>query len=83
MEESKAPSDLRRRCEEALERVRPLLERDGGTVELVGVDEREGTVFVRFQGACSGCPLSGMTLQLGIEQELRASIPEVRRVVAV
>jgi len=79
----KAPGDLHRRCEEALERVRPFLERDGGTVELVRVDEGEGIAYVRLRGACSGCPLSGMTLRLGIEHEVRTSVPEIRQVVAV
>jgi Fe-S cluster biogenesis protein NfuA len=76
-------TDLYRRCEEALGRVRPLLEMDGGSVELVSVDEEDGIVCIRFQGACCGCPSSGMTLQMGIEHKLKASVPEVRRVVAV
>jgi len=76
-------TDLYRRCEEDLGRVRPLLEMDGGSVELVSVNEEDGVVFVRLQGACCGCPSSGMTLQMGIESELKASVPEVRRVVAV
>ncbi len=88
-EESKAPEagaesrDLYRRCEEALARVRPYLQRDGGSVELVSDNEQDGIVFIRFQGACCGCPSSAMTLHMGIEHELKASVPEVKRVVAV
>jgi len=76
-------SDLYRRCEVALDRVRPLLEMDGGSVELVSVNEQDGIVFIRFQGACCGCPSSAMTLHMGIENELKTSVPEVRQVVAV
>ncbi len=88
MEEQKRASeepakDFYRRCDEALDRVRPLLEMDGGSVELVSVDEQNGTVFIRFRGACSGCPSSAMTLHMGIEHELKSSIPDVKRVVAV
>ena len=68
---------------EVIERVRPYLQRDGGDVELVNVNEEEGIVFVRLQGACSGCPSSSMTLQMGIKKELQASVPEVKEVIPV
>jgi len=56
---------MRELVEQALEKIRPMLQQDGGNVELVGVD---GTVVkVRLQGACHGCPMSRMTLKAGIE----------------
>lgn len=52
----------------------------GGTIKLVGVSE-EGDVQVRFGGTCRGCPMSGVTLKLGVEERLRALVPGVRKVV--
>jgi len=69
------------KVEEILDKVRPILERDGGNVELVGVDG--GTVKVKLVGACAGCPLSQLTLKNGIERILKQEIPEVKEVVSV
>ena len=66
----------------ALEDVRPMLQADGGDVELVEVTE-EGIVKVRLQGACQGCPMSQMTVKNGIEQLLKEKVPGVAEVVAV
>jgi len=67
----------------ALADIRPALQRDGGDVELVEVDEKEGVVKVKLTGACKGCPMSTMTLTMGIEKVIKAAIPEVKKVVAV
>ena len=75
--------ELFRRVDEVLDRIRPYVQLDGGHVELVDVDESDGVVHIRFQGSCQGCPSSAMTLQMGIENEIRMSIPEIKRVVAV
>ena len=72
---------MRERVEAALEQVRPSLQADGGDVELVDVDG--GLVSLRLTGACAGCPMSTMTLKMGIERILRREIPEVEEVVAV
>ena len=69
------------KVEEVLDKVRPVLVRDGGNVELVGVDD--GTVKVKLVGACAGCPMSTLTLKNGIERILKQEIPEVKEVVAV
>ncbi len=66
---------------EILDKIRPQLQRDGGDVELVEVND--GTVQVRLTGACAGCPMSAMTLKMGIEKILKEQIPEVKEVVAV
>jgi len=68
--------------EEVLNKIRPALVRDGGNVELVDVND-EGKVEVKLTGACAGCPMSEMTLKMGIEQILKQEIPEVKEVVAV
>ena len=69
------------KVEEVLEKIRPNLIRDGGNVELVEVND--GTVKLRLTGACAGCPMSSMTLKMGIERILKQEIPEVKEVVAV
>jgi len=67
---------------EVVESIRPMLQNDGGDIELVGIDE-DMTVRVRLQGACKGCPGAAMTLKMGVERLLKERIPEVKEVVAV
>jgi len=74
---------LKERVQESLNTVRPALQADGGDVELVDVDDEEGIVSVRLTGACGGCPMSTMTLKMGIERTLRQQVPEVKRVESV
>lgn len=71
------------RVDEALNRIRPYVQQDGGNVELVNVNEEDGVAFIRFQGSCQGCPSSAATLQQGIENEIRSSVPEIKQVLAV
>ncbi len=73
---------IRERVQGVLNLIRPAIQADGGDVELVDVDA-EGVVQIRFHGACHGCPSSSMTLQDGIQRNLREKVPEVSRVVAV
>ncbi len=73
---------MKEKVEAALEKVRPSLQADGGDVELVEVTP-EGVVKVRLTGACSGCPMREMTLQMGIGRALKEEISEVKEVVAV
>jgi Fe-S cluster biogenesis protein NfuA len=62
--------------------IRPAVQADGGDIELVGVSDA-GVVQIRFHGACHGCPSSTMTLQMGIERNLREQVPEVTSVIPV
>ncbi len=73
---------MRERVEQALDTIRPALNADGGDVELVEVTE-DGIAKVKLVGACGGCPMSQMTLQMGIERVLKKEIPELKSVVAV
>lgn len=66
-----------------IEKIRPLLQADGGDIELVGVDEKTGKVSVRLQGACRGCPGAAMTLKMGVERHLKEKVPAVTEVVPV
>ncbi len=65
--------------EKALEEIRPMLQADGGDVELVEIDE-DNVVKVRLTGACGGCPMAMMTLKEGIERRLKSAVPEVEAV---
>lgn len=67
---------------QVLEQIRPNLQGDGGDMEYVGVDE-DGVVSLELQGACAGCPMSQLTLSMGIERVLKEHVPGVTRVVAV
>jgi len=72
---------VRDRVEKALAELRLRLQADGGDIELLGVND--GVVKVRMKGACAGCPMSIMTLKMGVEQHLKKKIPEIVRVDAV
>ena len=73
---------MKEKVEAALNKIRPMLQADGGDVELVDVDEN-GLVKVRLQGACAGCPMSQMTIKNGVEKVLKEQIPEVSAVESV
>jgi len=72
---------MREDVERALAKIRPALQADGGDVELLDVNE--GVVRLRLKGACSGCPMSTMTLRLGIEKVIKEQVPEIKEVIAV
>ena len=72
---------MREKVEAALEKIRPALRADGGDVELV--DVKDGVVTVRLTGACGSCPMSTMTLRLGVERVIRKDVPEIKELVAV
>lgn len=67
---------------EVIETIRPMLQNDGGDIELVGVDV-DKTVRVRLQGACRGCPGARMTLKMGVERVLRQKLSDIKEVIAV
>lgn len=69
---------MKEKVEAVINKIRPMLQADGGDVELVDVED--GIVKVRLQGACAGCPMSQMTLKNGIERFLKKEIPEVKSV---
>jgi Fe-S cluster biogenesis protein NfuA len=72
---------FKEQVEKVLNKIRPNLVADGGNVELV--DVANGTVKVKLTGACFGCPMSTLTLKMGIERMLKAELPQVKEVVAV
>ncbi len=73
---------MKEKVTEALDKIRPSLQADGGDVELIDV-QQDGIVKVRLKGACAGCPMSQMTLKNGIERYLKQTVPEVQGVESV
>ena len=73
---------LEDKVREVISSIRPMLQNDGGDIELVGI-EPDNTVKVRLQGACRGCPGAQMTLKMGVERLLKERVPEVKEVAAV
>lgn len=69
------------KIEQALDQIRPMIQSHGGDVELVRFEK--DTVYVRFIGACATCPISSYTLKVGIEEQLKSALPEIKQVVAV
>jgi Fe-S cluster biogenesis protein NfuA len=72
---------VEKRVQKALDEIRPNIQADGGDIELVAV--QKGTVKVRLQGHCAGCPMSAMTLKQGIETHIKKKVPEILKVEAV
>jgi len=74
---------MEKEIKKILEKIRPGLQMDGGDVELVDVDEKKGIVKVRLMGHCATCPMSQMTLKMGIESEIKKAVKGVKEVLAV
>jgi len=73
---------MREKVLEALDQVRPMLQADGGNVELVEVTA-DGVVKVKLTGSCGCCPMSQMTLKMGIERILKKAVPEIKEVISI
>ncbi|MFH1616264.1 MAG: NifU family protein [Planctomycetota bacterium] len=73
---------FKEKVDEVIDSIRPMLQNDGGDIELVGIEE-DNSVKVRLQGACRGCPGARMTLKMGVERLLKEKVPEVKEVIAV
>ena len=75
-------TDLRDKVEPVIDNIRPMLQEDGGDIELIDVKD-DGTVKVRLVGACAGCAMSQYTLKFSVERLLKHEIPEVTNVESV
>lgn len=76
-------AEKKQEIEQVLESIRPVIQADGGDVQLLGYDEESGVVRLRLLGACESCPISMMTLKEGIEKRLRSTVQGVVEVTAV
>ncbi|MCK5511078.1 NifU family protein [Candidatus Parcubacteria bacterium] len=74
---------MEEKIKKALDKVRPSMQADGGDVEFIKWDEKNGQVQVRLMGMCVGCPMAQITLKQGIEAEVKKAVPEVKEVAAV
>ena len=72
---------MKEKVEHALDKIRPALRADGGDVELV--DVKDGVATVRLTGACGSCPMSTMTLKMGVERVIKEEVPEIKELIAV
>lgn len=70
-----------KKIEKAIAIVRPFIQQDGGDVTFVSYEN--GVVMVALQGACEGCPLSSVTLKMGLEKEIKKHVPEIKEVIAL
>jgi Fe-S cluster biogenesis protein NfuA len=70
---------MKERVEKIINELKPMLQADGGDIELVEVTD-DGVVKVRLTGACGSCPMSTYTLKLGVEKRIKESIPEIKSV---
>lgn len=73
---------MKEKVEAALKKIRPMLAVDGGSIELVDVSA-DGVVKVKLKGACGCCPMSQMTLKMGIEKIIKQEVPQVKEVISV
>lgn len=72
---------MKEKIEAALKKIRPMLQADGGDIELVDVST-DGVVKVRLKGACGCCPMSQMTLKNAVEQKLKKEVPGIKEVIS-
>jgi Fe-S cluster biogenesis protein NfuA len=73
---------MKEKIEKTLDKIRPMLMADGGNVELVEVTD-DGVVKLKLTGSCGCCPMSQMTLKMGVERLLKEEVPEVKEVIAI
>ena len=81
-QQQQSTPSIREKVQGVINLIRPAVQADGGDIELVDVKD-DGVVQIRFHGACHGCPSSTMTLQMGIERNLREKVPEITAVIPV
>lgn len=73
---------MKEKVQKVINKIKPMLEADGGSIELIGVDEKKGIVKVRLIGSCGACPFSMMTLKNLVEKTIKEEVPEVKEVIS-
>jgi Fe-S cluster biogenesis protein NfuA len=73
---------MEKKVKDVINKIKPMLEADGGSIELISVDEKKGIVKVKLVGACGACPFSVMTLKNLVERTIKEEVPEVKEVVS-
>ena len=72
---------MKNKVQKVIDKIKPVLAQDGGSIELVDVDEKKGIVKIRLTGACGSCPFSLMTLKNFVETAIKEEVPEVKEVI--
>lgn len=72
-----------KQVQKTIDEIRPALQLDGGDLELIAVDEKQGIVKVKLQGRCAHCPMAQITFQQLVETELKKAIPAIKEVIKV
>jgi len=75
--------DLKNNIVQALEEIRPFLQRDGGDISLVDIDEEENIVKVQLEGNCVSCSINNMTLKAGVEMTIKKYAPQIEKVINI
>ena len=71
---------MKEQVKQVIDQVRPILQADGGDIQLIDVDEKTGIVTVGLQGRCGGCPHAQLTLQAVVERKIKEVVPGVTAV---
>ena len=71
---------MKEQVQQVIDDIRPILQADGGDIQLIGVDEKTGIVTVGLRGRCGGCPHAQMTLQAVVEKKIKELVPSVTAV---
>jgi len=74
---------MKEKIQKVIDKIRPMLENDGGSIELIDVDEKKGIVKVKLTGACGACPFSVMTLKNVVERTIKEEVPQVKEVISI
>jgi len=74
---------IENKIKNVLDKIRPLLQMDGGDVYFVNFDAKSGLLKVKLMGHCAHCPMSQLTLKQGVEFEIKKAVEEVKEVKAV
>ena len=71
---------MKEQVQQVIDDIRPILQADGGDIQLIGVDEKTGIVTVGLRGRCGGCTHAQMTLQAVVEKKIKELVPGVTAV---
>lgn len=74
-------ASIHKQIEDVLCQLRPMIQGHGGDIEFVKY--QDDIVYVKFHGACVTCPISTMTLKMGIEEALQIELPHIKEVIAI
>lgn len=75
--------ELKENIVQALDEIRPFLQRDGGDISLIEIDEETNSVKVQLEGNCANCSINSMTLKAGVEMTIKKYAPQIEKVINI